>query len=230
MTASTSSLTPRPSSHQPDSITSSLSLDAFQSRYTSEDNSSFSVLLSRDNEARREKTRWAWQAEKRANEKEVRGRKARERLVDVTRELVEGSKDGSLLMLEGEAGRPGERKLLVGNGVDLGGVRGLLRGRNEGERLRITGGLLQGDQKLLLGREGEGDVKGKGKGKEVVRIDEGAKQFVDWDRPAVEEEQEELGGGAGIAVQGSRFKVTNSLSSSLPNLRLGTDHFVFRFQ
>lgn len=146
----------------------------------------------------------------------MRGRKARERLVDVTRELVEGSKDGSVLMLEGEAGRPGERKLLVGNGVDLGGVRGLLRGRNEGERLRITGGLLQGDQKLLLGREGEGDVKGKGK--EVVRIDEGAKQFVDWDRPAVEEEQEELGGGVGIAVQGSRFKVTNSLSSSLPNL------------
>ena len=147
----------------------------------------------------------------------MRGRKARERLVDVTREMV-GQGQGSVLMLEGEAGRPGERKLLVGKGVEVGGVRGLLRGRDEGERLRITGGA-EGSQKLLLGVEGETD--GKGKGKEVERVDEKAKQFVDWDRPAVEEETEELGGGEGIAVQGSRFKVSRNQFHLFLSLLLG---------
>lgn len=180
---------PTPSSH----INTSLSLDAFQSRYTSEDNSSFATLLARDNELRKEKTRWAWEAEKRANLKQIRGREARERLVDVTREMVERSGDGSVWMLEGgKAGRPGERQVLVARGMGVGeNDRGLVVGRDEKERLRITGGGEgRGDQKLILGAEGEeGDFKGKGKGKEVVRIDEKAKQFVDWDRPAVEEEQ-----------------------------------------
>ncbi|GAA5884369.1 hypothetical protein JCM16303_003655 [Sporobolomyces ruberrimus] len=180
---------PAPSSH----INTSLSLDAFQSRYTSEDNSSFATLLARDNELRKEKTRWAWEAEKRANLKQIRGREARERLVDVTREMVERSGDGSVWMLEGgKAGRPGERQVLVARGMGVGeNDRGLIVGRDEKERLRITGGGEgRGIQKLILGAEGEeGDLKGKGKGKEVVKIDEKAKQFVDWDRPAVEEEQ-----------------------------------------
>ncbi|GAA5927393.1 splicing factor ESS-2 family protein [Sporobolomyces koalae] len=186
-----------PASHAPNrtfdpssgGINTALSLDAFQSKYTSEDNSSFATLLARDNQARRDKTRWAWEAERRANEKQIRGRHARERLVDVTREMIESSGDGTVWMLEGQSGRPGERQVLVGSGTKVGDDdRGLIKGRDEKERLRITGGN-QGDQKLILG------VDDKGKGKQTAltvasRVDDKAKQYVDYDRPAVEEEEE----------------------------------------
>ncbi|GAA6059811.1 hypothetical protein JCM10212_003706 [Sporobolomyces blumeae] len=196
----------------PPRIDPSLSLDAFQSRYTSEDNSSFAELLARDNAARRAKHQWAWDAEKKANEKVVRGREARERLVDVTRDMVESSTDGTVWLLDGGAGRPGERKLLVGRDTKVGeGDRLMIKGRDERERLMITGG--QTDQKLIMGPPGL-SIKGqaKGKGKEVV--DDKAKQYVDYDRPAVDEEEEarpvptqELQ----VDVQGSTFKNRNSL-------------------
>ncbi|GAA5916399.1 splicing factor ESS-2 family protein [Sporobolomyces salmoneus] len=217
------SSTPEPSSSRrlppsaPSHIDTSLSLDAFQSRYTSQDNSSFTSLLARDNELRREKTRWAWKAEARANKQQIRGRKARERLVDVTRSLIEAGKDGegdgSVWMLEGgKAGRPGERQVLVGKGVEVDEERGLLMvGRNEKERLRITGGA-QGDQKLIQGPEG-GDVKGKGK-EVAVRVDEKAKQYVDWDRPAVEEEEANKSiekSNLQVGVESWPFKNRNSL-------------------
>ncbi|CEQ42564.1 SPOSA6832_04378 [Sporobolomyces salmonicolor] len=178
--------TPLPSSSSssraaaPPRVDTSLSLDAFQSRYTSHDNSSFAVLLARDNAARREKHAWAWEAEAKANARAVRGRQARERLVDVTRKMVEGSEGGTVLMLDGGPGRPGERRLLVDSSVEVGeGDRLMITGRDEKERLRITDG-----------RDGERRDKGKDKGKEVERVDERAKQYVDWDKPTVEEEEE----------------------------------------
>ncbi|GAA5892249.1 hypothetical protein JCM5296_003217 [Sporobolomyces johnsonii] len=177
-----SSSTPLPSSsrtalpHQ--RVDTSLSLDAFQSRYTSHDNSSFAVLLARDNAARREKHAWAWAAEAKANARAVRGRQARERLVDVTRRMVEASEGGTVLMLDGGPGRPGERRLLVDGSVEVGeGERLMVTGRDEKERLRITDGR-------------DGERRDKGKGKEVERVDERAKQYVDWDKPTVEEEEE----------------------------------------
>jgi protein DGCR14 len=206
-------------------INTSLSLDAFQSRYTSQDNSSFSTLLARDNESRREKTRWAWEAEKKANEVQIRGRKARERLVDVTRQMIEGGEgegggDGSVWLLEGgKAGKPGERQVLVGKGIQLqqgDRERGLLMvARDEKERLKIT----QTDEKLLMildsDSSSEKDVKGKGKVKETkVVIDDRAKQYVDWDRPAVEEEESNKPierKDLQISVETWPFKVSSSL-------------------
>ena len=91
-----------------------LSLDAFQAKYTSEDNSSFAGLLNSDNKVRREKYNWAWDAERKANVKAIRGREARERLVDMTRKMVESDKDGMVRMVEGAPGRPGERRLEIG--------------------------------------------------------------------------------------------------------------------
>ncbi|GAA5966853.1 hypothetical protein JCM3765_004575 [Sporobolomyces pararoseus] len=205
---------PRPSSSSSSSsgyvkIDPSMSLDQFQSRYTSQDNSSFSNLLAKDNELRKDKTRWAWKAEKLANESQIRGRKARERLVDVTSQMIEQSKKteeegggsgggsgggGGIWLLEGgKAGRPGERQVLVGKGIKLKDgdrERGLLMiGRDEKERLKITNGN-QGDQKLILATTDPSSKDIKGKGKQVVLVtDEKAKQFVDWDRPAVEEEE-----------------------------------------
>ncbi|EJD52195.1 hypothetical protein AURDEDRAFT_111627 [Auricularia subglabra TFB-10046 SS5] len=49
-------------------LNTDLSLDAFQARYTSEDNSSFTQILDEDNRQRREKYKWAWAAENRAND------------------------------------------------------------------------------------------------------------------------------------------------------------------
>ncbi|PWN51207.1 hypothetical protein IE53DRAFT_386423 [Violaceomyces palustris] len=43
-----------------------LSLDAFQARYTSEDNASFSQILDRANQKRKEKFAWAYEAERKA--------------------------------------------------------------------------------------------------------------------------------------------------------------------
>ncbi|GAA5864485.1 hypothetical protein JCM1840_000517 [Sporobolomyces johnsonii] len=177
-----SSSTPLPSSSHAalpqHRVDTSLSLDAFQSRYTSHDNSSFAVLLARDNAARREKHAWAWAAEAKANARAVRGRQARERLVDVTRRMVEASEGGTVLMLDGGPGRPGERKLLVDGSVEVGeGERLMITGRDEKERLRITDGR-------------DGERRDKGKEKEVERVDERAKQYVDWDKPTVEEEEE----------------------------------------
>ncbi|KAL8290309.1 hypothetical protein RQP46_003248 [Phenoliferia psychrophenolica] len=69
--SSTSRATPR--SHSTTSRTlrydPTLSLSAFQSTYTSEDNSSFASLLAKDNLDRKEKSKWAWEAERRANVK-----------------------------------------------------------------------------------------------------------------------------------------------------------------
>ncbi|ORY78870.1 pyridoxal phosphate-dependent transferase [Leucosporidium creatinivorum] len=193
--------TPRPSSSAAPTprIDPTISLDAFQSRYTSEDNSSFAVLLARDNAARRQKYSWAWEAEKRAKMKAVMGREARERLVNVTKRMVESSKDGSVRMLEGVAGRPSEMRLIVegsaAEGMRIGeGERLLIEGKSSGEggqqgRLRITApGAPErlSEEEMKLRRE---------KGKEVVRMGKGravGEQFTDWERATAEEEEDNM--------------------------------------
>lgn len=61
---------PRPTYRLPD--TSSISLDDFQSSYTSEDNASFLSILASENRARREKNQWMWDAERVAGEKRLK--------------------------------------------------------------------------------------------------------------------------------------------------------------
>ncbi|KAI0307766.1 nuclear protein DGCR14 [Multifurca ochricompacta] len=56
-----------------------MSLDAFQARYTSEDNSSFTRILDEENARRREKYGWAWDAQKRVEAQKVKALEARER-------------------------------------------------------------------------------------------------------------------------------------------------------
>lgn len=108
--------------------------------------------------------------------KAVRGRQARERLVDVTKRMIESSGDGTVRLLDGPAGKPGEKRLLVDEGVEVGtSERLMIKGRDEKERLLITD------------RKGTTELSIKGKAREVV--DERAKQFVDWDKPTVEEDE-----------------------------------------
>lgn len=59
----------------------SLSLDGFQARYTSEDNSSFTQILDDENRKRREKWAWAWDAQKRMEDQRKMMIEGRERLL-----------------------------------------------------------------------------------------------------------------------------------------------------
>lgn len=165
-----------------------MSLDAFQAQYTSEDNSSFAVLLARDNAARRDKHAWAWEAERRAKVKAVRGREARERLVDVTRKMIEGSKDGSVRMLEGVAGRPAETRLIVEGveGVKAGpNDRLLVDGKREGQLL-ITAGSTRAHDSVMGPPKKRLRIEGTGQANPSTA----EQQFVDWDKPTVEEEED----------------------------------------
>ena len=56
-----------------------MSLDGFQARYTSEDNSSFTEILNDENARRREKYGWAWDAQKRVEAQRMKAIEARER-------------------------------------------------------------------------------------------------------------------------------------------------------
>lgn len=62
----------------------SMSLDAFQAKYTSEDNSSFTQILEDENRKRRERWSWAWEAQKRVEQQRGSMLEGRERL------LIEG--------------------------------------------------------------------------------------------------------------------------------------------
>lgn len=58
-----------------------MSLDAFQARYTSEDNSSFTDILEEENRLRKEKWAWAWEAQKRVEGQTNKMIEAREKLL-----------------------------------------------------------------------------------------------------------------------------------------------------
>ncbi|EKM61196.1 uncharacterized protein PHACADRAFT_247648 [Phanerochaete carnosa HHB-10118-sp] len=58
-----------------------MSLDSFQARYTSEDNSSFTQILDDENRKRREKWAWAWEAQKRVEQQRGKMLEGRERLL-----------------------------------------------------------------------------------------------------------------------------------------------------
>jgi protein DGCR14 len=56
-----------------------LSLDSFQAKFTSEDNSSFTQILDEENRKRKERWAWAWDAEKRVQDQRDRMIEGRER-------------------------------------------------------------------------------------------------------------------------------------------------------
>jgi protein DGCR14 len=58
-----------------------ISLDTFQARYTSEDNSSFTQILDEENRKRKERWAWAWDAQKRVEEQRERLIEGRERML-----------------------------------------------------------------------------------------------------------------------------------------------------
>ncbi|KAF8642332.1 hypothetical protein AX16_009601 [Volvariella volvacea WC 439] len=59
----------------------SLRLDAFQAKYTSEDNSSFTQILEDENKKRRERSAWAWDAQRRVESQRERMIEQREKML-----------------------------------------------------------------------------------------------------------------------------------------------------
>jgi protein DGCR14 len=58
-----------------------MSLDEFQARYTSEDNSSFTQILDQENKSRREKYGWAWEAQRKVE-------KQRDRMIEQRKQAL----------------------------------------------------------------------------------------------------------------------------------------------
>lgn len=121
-----------------------LSLDAFQSRYTSEDNSSFTHILHEENKRRKEKYGWAWEAQKKVEAMRERMIEGRERA------LLEGPKQGEVI---------GVREKLK---IEAPVPRGLITASGEGGPSGEGGEENEGGEK----KDGEGD--GDDKGKQVV--------------------------------------------------------------
>jgi protein DGCR14 len=77
-----------------------MSLDDFQARYTSEDNASFTEILDDENQKRRERFKWAWDAQRKAMEGKMVEDVKRERM------LIDGSGESDQ---RGVSVRPGAR-------------------------------------------------------------------------------------------------------------------------
>lgn len=76
-----------------------LSLDQFQSTYTSEDNASFTDLLYQQNQRQREAYRWIWDNKNKIDSERVKEEKQR-------RMLLSSSKDSSVLTLDQRPAQP----------------------------------------------------------------------------------------------------------------------------
>lgn len=102
-----------------------LTLDIFQRNYTSEDNASFVQIVKEDNHRRREERwGWAWEAEKKAEQRKLEGEERRKMILDAAtsgqwrvdangRRLIGGLAEGGRDRAEGEAWK-NERKLIAG--------------------------------------------------------------------------------------------------------------------
>lgn len=77
-----------------------MSLDEYQARYTSEDNASFTEILDDENQKRKERFKWAWEAQRKVMEGKMIEGANRERM------LLEGSGESDR---KGVGVRPGVR-------------------------------------------------------------------------------------------------------------------------
>ncbi|KAI0068391.1 hypothetical protein BV25DRAFT_1818803 [Artomyces pyxidatus] len=96
-----------------------MGLDAFQARYTSEDNSSFTQILDEENKRRKERYGWAWEAQRRVEAQRERMLEGRERaLIEAApqgagvreRLRIEVAVPAGLITAGGEAGAQEEER------------------------------------------------------------------------------------------------------------------------
>lgn len=118
----------------------SVSLDNFQARYTSEDNSSFTEILDEENRQRKEKWAWAWDAQRRVEEKK----------------LIAGVERERMLIEPPPGSAPGVREKLV---IEAAQPKGLITAGSSEEKQE---GKQEDKKELVL-------VQGKGKDEEEER-------------------------------------------------------------
>ncbi|KIY45469.1 hypothetical protein FISHEDRAFT_67022 [Fistulina hepatica ATCC 64428] len=86
-------------------IDTSLSLDEFQARYTSEDNSSFTQIMDTENQRRRERWAWAWAAQHKVEARREEALELRERrLIEPAAGSAPGVKEHMLIAQPTNAG------------------------------------------------------------------------------------------------------------------------------
>ncbi|KNZ56165.1 hypothetical protein VP01_2480g6 [Puccinia sorghi] len=88
----------------------SLSLDEFCSRYTSQDNSSFSEILNNANQLKRIKYAWAFDSSSKHNSRLLESTLKREHLIGMIGKMSQGGH--GIGLIEGIPGKPGERKMV----------------------------------------------------------------------------------------------------------------------
>ncbi len=94
--------------------TDNMSIDAFQTRYTSEDNASFTQILNEENVRRREKYGWAWDAQRRVEGQRAKALEVRERALI---EMPESAGVREKMRIEAPAVPAG---LITARGEDVG--------------------------------------------------------------------------------------------------------------
>jgi protein DGCR14 len=119
-----------------------MSLDAFQARYTSEDNASFTQILNEENARRREKYGWAWDAQKRVEAQRAKALEARERALI---ELPESAGVREKMRIEAPSLPAG---LITAQGEDTGADA-----RTRQDTGETAGGDDGGEQSSVAGKE-----------------------------------------------------------------------------
>ena len=87
-------------------VDTSLSLGAFQAKYTSEDNESFYKLLDKQNEKRAEKYAWLWTGNKLPSKQMLKQREVKERLLEERKSSRDDGATGKMLALQDSDQRP----------------------------------------------------------------------------------------------------------------------------
>ncbi|KAF8640738.1 hypothetical protein AX17_000389 [Amanita inopinata Kibby_2008] len=103
-----------------------ISLDAFQARYTSEDNASFTQILEDENRKRKEKYGWAWEAQRKVEAQRERMLESREKMLieapPVTgvreRFRIEASNPAGLLTDGSQEAKDGDEEKETDNGTE----------------------------------------------------------------------------------------------------------------
>jgi protein DGCR14 len=108
-----------------------MSLDNFQARYTSEDNSSFTEILDDENRKRKEKWAWAWEAQKKVQQQRDRMIEARERRL-IEAPPVVGVREKLRIEVPAPAG-------LITDGTEAKGAGGAEDGKEKDEDEKENG-------------------------------------------------------------------------------------------
>ncbi|KAG8989548.1 hypothetical protein FRB93_003612 [Tulasnella sp. JGI-2019a] len=141
----------QPSAAKKPKYDKSLSLDQFQSKYTSEDNASFTEILDDENRKRKEKYAWAWNAQDRAGLRRAKEVEGRERM------MIEAPTAGSSMSgSRGEITSEALKALTLNGEPGPSSRKNRVRDEDETSEAEVARDLLEEDEE-----DGEGTQAGQ---------------------------------------------------------------------